>query len=460
MRNDQSLSLRSVVSLATTLCLLSACSRTQTGFDFNKLSPDEKEQKSSDDLYLKKFSSSSSSRSNESSASGESGAAASDSAGTADSTSVSSDSAMIYPDPYCYPPYAGYFQQRVFLDKNNNNTADDNEELGTISAFRGNISARKNYNYYSASAHPINGPQPEPYISKIFLYQNAKGAHLNFFHNIDGNGSEENHVKWTIRTANNFLRDRREFSDDRLELRETTLIPFREDVAVPPPDIYFPNEKIYTANWRYWKNTDGGVIGPFANYSESTVKITMEKLGDIQNIQFVSQDGQIISVANNGTPMTFILKTITPRIIPIAYTNGVSNPAANPVNSDHAVISDCLPPPTEIPVTLEFQKVTSTELQVYNNEGCGQNGLACPAMIRAPEYIVVGTGQSNTLGLTQTQITAHFGEQFSDCGGRAKTAQMNNRGLRITGKTSAFDQYSPTETNIYFTEISSCEVYY
>jgi hypothetical protein len=455
MRTKQGNSFLAGISVVMAMIVLTSCARNKIKSDFDKLNPDEKEQQSSDDSFLKSLSSSVTTK-------------------NSDSTVVSSDSGLIYPDPYCYPPYSGNFQQKVYLDKNKNGVADSDEELGRITAFQGNLSARKNYNYFSASAHPIHGPQPEVRVSKLFLYQNAKGAHLNFFHNTDNGGSEYNNVKWTIRTSNNFLQDRREFSDDRLELQEHVIMPMAEaqshaqTQSYAHPDIYFSNEKFYSANWNYWSNTDGGVIGPFANYSESSIQIDMEKLGDIEIIQFASQDGQNISVQNSDEPMRFILKTIMPEIIPMYYTNGAQNSMANPGTSNFAetlfnsggVLRDCLPPPSEIPVTLEFLKVTSAALINYDSNACGQEGMMCPAMQRASEFVVIGTGQVTALGLIQTQITTRFLDLYSDCGSRAKTAQMNSRGLKITGKTSAFSQNGNNNSDIFLTEITSCEVYY
>ena len=67
--------------------------------------------------------------------------------------------------------------------------------LGSIYWYTGPHTDTANFNYYSASAHPLIGPNPEAYKSKMFFYAGSNGVSFNFFHNIDNGGNNYwNHV--------------------------------------------------------------------------------------------------------------------------------------------------------------------------------------------------------------------------------------------------------------------------
>src|SRR5690606_4616930 len=79
--------------------------------------------------------------------------------------------------------------------------------LGDIVTYSGNLSAEANYNYYSASAHPLKGPDPTGYELHNFFYEGSDGLVLNFYGNIDSNdntdGSPDHQYSIKISTKGN-----------------------------------------------------------------------------------------------------------------------------------------------------------------------------------------------------------------------------------------------------------------
>lgn len=170
----------------------------------------------------------------------------------------------------------------IFLDTNKNDMVDDGEKLGEVSAYNGDISTDANYNYYSASAHPINGPQPSGYAGNVFFYNGSDGLSFNFFFNVDNGGSKDNTVKWEISTKGNSNQDAIMVADDPNGNELTDMSPLDD-------------WKRYLGDWRYWSNTDGGAIGPFVGY-QYEIKVKMIDRGDVANIKFYSQK----TTVNNG----------------------------------------------------------------------------------------------------------------------------------------------------------------
>lgn len=170
----------------------------------------------------------------------------------------------------------------IFLDNNKNGLIDEGEKLGEVSAFVGNISTADNYNYYSASAHPVHGPTPSGYQGNVFFYNGLDGLSLNFFFNVDGGGSSDNQVKWDISTSGNSFGDSILVADD----------PGSDELT----EIGILGEwKNYQGDWHYWYNTDGGAIGPFIG-QDFEIKVVMRDKGDVQDIKFYS-----VFSTENGT---------------------------------------------------------------------------------------------------------------------------------------------------------------
>lgn len=151
------------------------------------------------------------------------------------------------------------------------------EYLGDVLAYEGSLSHADNYNYYSASAHPVQGPKAKGHELNVFFYQEKNGEYsLNFFANIDEGGSDDNQMSVKINISGNDNQDKVILSDDGAELNK---------VESRDSDTHS-----YIGDFHYWKNTDGGVIGPLSG-SSFIIDMSLDKLGDNSEAMFYSADG-------------------------------------------------------------------------------------------------------------------------------------------------------------------------
>ncbi len=178
----------------------------------------------------------------------------------------------------------------LWSDKNHDGKKDF--LLGYIVSYKGSETAANNYNYYSASAHPKIGPQPKPFASHVFFYNGPEGLSLNFFHNIDDGGSADNSVFWDIYVKDNNFSDQLLLSDDPGEVKTHSRS---------------ANSTYYKAYVRYWKNTDGAVIGPLTNKSFEIKVNVVGGNGDLKNSAFYSANGDIYSLSNQHGLESFII---------------------------------------------------------------------------------------------------------------------------------------------------------
>ncbi len=117
--------------------------------------------------------------------------------------------------------------------------------LGTVSPYTGTLTAANNYNYFSNSGHPVNGPTPMAQQGRIWFYEGSDGLAWNVIFNAVGaafNGSASWNINITGSTSNPGV----VLSDDAGELKE-------------------PTSNQFTGNWNWFassKATDGGVIAP------------------------------------------------------------------------------------------------------------------------------------------------------------------------------------------------------
>jgi hypothetical protein len=163
---------------------------------------------------------------------------------------------------------------------------------GSVTAYTGSETPVDNYDYYSSSAHPINGPTPEAYKSKMYLYKPA-GDYLSigFFHNVDAGGNRYwNHVRWQV-----------DFFDmkSRLALVDDTNPEQHGEIGI------VKTGKHYDMGWAYSRNTDGGVIDRLRpESSDWAIRIDPMMFGDIQEWLMCSGDGTSISLWQNpyGVP--------------------------------------------------------------------------------------------------------------------------------------------------------------
>jgi hypothetical protein len=187
----------------------------------------------------------------------------------------------------------------IWTDMNSNGEIDGEDQLkGYIKAYIGDDSAKENYNYYSASAHPKIGPGPKGFESKVFFYENEKGNYLNFYFNIDAGGSEDNKVQWEIKVIKNEMKDKVILSDDGGELK-----------------LKDKNQQegshFYEGDFHYWNNTDGGVIGPFIG-DEYEIHVKPLDSGDNEINTFYSQKGELFSLPIRQGDGAFIIKKYDP----------------------------------------------------------------------------------------------------------------------------------------------------
>lgn len=177
----------------------------------------------------------------------------------------------------------------IWLDMNNDGNVSENDLfLGDVVTYAGPLTSVKNYNYFSASAHPIYGPKPMGYSSNFFFYQGEDGLTFNFFFNIDGSGSKDNSVKFEIFTSGNAGKDSVLFMDDpnhKADIITRTLLKSSEDSDVASSRVH------YAGQMRYFSNTDGAVIGPFEG-EEFKIRFVPINLGDsTQEASFYSANG-------------------------------------------------------------------------------------------------------------------------------------------------------------------------
>ena len=173
----------------------------------------------------------------------------------------------------------------IWLDPDNTRKTRKAQFLGEISAFNGAPSMKENYGYRSWSAHPENGPTPEQGVMKVFLYQGRDGLSLSFFAGADQVQDDRwLRTEFDITTRGNRGKDYIILSDDKSEIKILRTS---------------KRKRIYQAKLRYKDNSDGGVIGPFTK-KRFQAHFSMNKTDDISSLQFVSGDGRVYNIANNG----------------------------------------------------------------------------------------------------------------------------------------------------------------
>ena len=176
----------------------------------------------------------------------------------------------------------------IWLDPDESGQLLESNYLGAIVSYSGEETVANNYNYYSASAHPIVGPTPAGFETHVFFYEGSDGLALNFYSNIDANdesqGSEDNtvHVDGVV-SANNGS-DGVMISDDGGELKLTNKS---------------ASQAVYEGRFQYWYNTDGGAIGPLVT-NDYRIQVKFLATGDITNALFYLADGQSFTLKDNG----------------------------------------------------------------------------------------------------------------------------------------------------------------
>ena len=179
--------------------------------------------------------------------------------------------------------------QRLFIDLEG---SEEERYAGEIVSYSGKLSAEENYNYYSSSAHPVEGPNTKDYNISVFFYENSEGLYINFFANKDIGGASSR-VKFDIdvEIIGNTFDDSVIVSDDEGELLET-------------------EPGFYQGRFTYRLNSDGGVIGPVNIYDNFEIKLVIFDSGNVINARFYSANGNNFSlIDNNGSVIAFSISS-------------------------------------------------------------------------------------------------------------------------------------------------------
>jgi hypothetical protein len=168
----------------------------------------------------------------------------------------------------------------IWLDPDKSGKLSDDNYLGSVVAYSGSTTAAVNYDYYSASAHPAVGPQPQGFETNVFFYSGSDGLALTLFSNIDEAGSTDNIVNLDVQISGNAKHDEVLLSDDGDEM---ALIKRLTDVTY------------YEGRFHYWRNTDGAVLGPLTG-TDYKIRVQFLSTGDIQNARFYSANGRTFTL--------------------------------------------------------------------------------------------------------------------------------------------------------------------
>jgi hypothetical protein len=168
----------------------------------------------------------------------------------------------------------------------------DENFIGEIVSYSGDETSVENYDYYSASAHPHVGPTPTGFESNVFFYEGTDGLTLNFFSNLDNSWSQSwTDVDWDINISGNETEDSVLLSDDPGEVNRVSID---------------ENGSAYEVRLTYVRNTDGGIIGPFAG-ERFKISVDVLESGDTNTALFHSADGSSFPLMVDDTISSFIV---------------------------------------------------------------------------------------------------------------------------------------------------------
>lgn len=152
--------------------------------------------------------------------------------------------------------------------------------LGQISAYSDTVGHAANYNYYSASGHPINGPTPSAYTTNFWLYYNTTSQTMSFnlIHNVDNGGSSD----WNYVSMDLYFNG----------MNYGVLLQDDDPENQGQGGFQDQGSGYMWADFAYKLNTDGGVVGidPY-DCCDWSIGIDPLSIGDISSINFGSGDG-------------------------------------------------------------------------------------------------------------------------------------------------------------------------
>ena len=165
--------------------------------------------------------------------------------------------------------------------------------LGSINGYEGVISGKNNYNYYSHSAHPVNGPDPFPLRLQMFVYEKTNNGR-DFLH-IMGGKDDAGRNRWY------------DFAME-IDILGSTRDPYtvRGDEG---KEFLESSEDHFEGDWSFKKNTDGGVVGGLKGDWEAKITILDSELNKHLFASNGSKNIQLNGYPDQGYDTFFISKT-------------------------------------------------------------------------------------------------------------------------------------------------------
>ena len=116
--------------------------------------------------------------------------------------------------------------------------------LGTVNPYSGTDTGAVNYNFFSASGHPIIGPSPADREAQIFFYDGSDGLNLTMIFGKDDSGVFSQKVQWDIIVTGSTTNPGVRLVDDNTtETKEVG------------------DTNVFEGRWAFGNNTAGAVIG-------------------------------------------------------------------------------------------------------------------------------------------------------------------------------------------------------
>lgn len=173
---------------------------------------------------------------------------------------------------------------------------------GTIDAYTGTDPAAVNYDYFSHSGHPTEGPNLKFNRGELFFYEGPDGMTFNMVFNKDNQNASDpvtdGLVSWNIAEASLPPGDASVLlSDDNRELKETD------------PDVF-------KGRWQWHNNTDGGIIGGLTG--DWAVLIDPKEYQGLDTLKVFSADGDRINLNLETGNKGFIFFALHPSSAPDA----------------------------------------------------------------------------------------------------------------------------------------------
>ncbi len=178
--------------------------------------------------------------------------------------------------------------------------------IGSINGYEGTRTGKNNYNYYSYSAHPKKGPNPEKNELKMFIYERTSNGvdFLNIMAGKDNAGPK----RW------------QRYSMD-IDLFGSTRNPLIVQ-GDEPKEFDETSPDHFEGNWRFKRNTDGGVIGGLKGDWEAKLVLNKSQLNKHSFASKGSSNIRIDKYLDRGYDTYFIAQTDQ-----LPETNAVPEPA-------------------------------------------------------------------------------------------------------------------------------------